>query len=249
MPHAPAPPQPATIDLTKPGGWAQGVLANLHAPHDPKTLAGQHNIAFLEAWAAAEGTKARYNPLATTQRAKGSSSFNSTGVQSYAKPGDGVQATADTLKHYPGIVAKLRAGDPTAILNQSNTRAELNKWVTGRLAPPPSGWSYLNNISRNYFKYQGSAADWTSFDAKGAAGAAQGAAVAAAGAAKDAASAALGPLAKIAEAVNSAVKFLLSVDTWRRAGELIGGAVLVLSGLYLMAKSQGLAPSVVPIPV
>ena len=48
------------------------------------------NVKALAAWAQAEGTKAGFNPLATTQSMPGASSFNSVGVKNYASYADGI---------------------------------------------------------------------------------------------------------------------------------------------------------------
>jgi hypothetical protein len=85
--------------------WGQ-VLTNMGAP------VTQSNIDFLNGWSSREGTKATWNPLATTQ-GPGAGTFNSTGVQNFATLDQGAQYTAATLTngHYPSIVAALKSGD------------------------------------------------------------------------------------------------------------------------------------------
>lgn len=238
---------PAHVDTLNPGAVNNAAAATSGSITSPDTfwyavetkLGLPHNRAthdFLVAWSMAEGTKARFNPLATTLREPGSTSFNSVGVQNYATPESGVQATADTIKQYPTIMAVLR-GKASPFGNPS-LNAELNKWVTGKSGNTQST-SYVNNVLRNY---QGnpsgkSAADWFSYDLgnlykdSGAK------------AAVDATLAVPRFLAKITDPA-----FIL------RSLQVIAGAVLVLVGVYLLARQVGLAadvpaPSVVPIPV
>jgi hypothetical protein len=222
------------IDLSQPGGWAQATLAGLGAPHDPNTPQGRANITFLEAWRKAEGTAARFNPLATTLRAPGSSDFNTTGVQNYATPNDGIAATVATIKAgYPHITAMLRAGDPGQVGNL-NIIAELNRWVSGRSSTTPS--TYTRNIARIFFGEKG-AADWTSFDL---------------GDAGNAAADAAGKLVpsgikQLAAAVTSFVNAVLNVNTWRRVGlALLGLALMVVGGAMLARGSWGAGAGVAP---
>ena len=49
------------------------------------------------AWQANEFTQARWNPLATTHRMAGSTSFNDVGVQNYVSLTQGLRASAETL--------------------------------------------------------------------------------------------------------------------------------------------------------
>lgn len=62
------------------------------------------------AWTRNENTRARYNPLATTQTWPNATNFNLVGVKNYATPQDGIAATIQTLSYdYPGY-ADIRAG-------------------------------------------------------------------------------------------------------------------------------------------
>jgi hypothetical protein len=62
-----------------------------------------------------EFTQAAWNPLATTHRMPGSTSFNSVGVQNFVSLAQGLQATEETIEHgwsvygYGAIVSSLRA--------------------------------------------------------------------------------------------------------------------------------------------
>ena len=56
-------------------------------------------VNFFKGWHPYEGTRARFNPLATTRVInKGETNFNSHGVKNYSNRHDGVQATVETLK-------------------------------------------------------------------------------------------------------------------------------------------------------
>lgn len=85
---------------------------------------------FLVQWAPWEGSRARFNPLATTQphdRATGN--FNDHGVKNYADEDAGVEATYETLTNgfYPTLLHYLRTGE---VLDQARLAAELRKWGT-----------------------------------------------------------------------------------------------------------------------
>jgi hypothetical protein len=67
------------------------------------------------AWQAAEGTQAAWNPLATTHRMPGSTSFNSVGVQNFVSLEQGLLGTEETIENgwdvyrYGAIVRSLQA--------------------------------------------------------------------------------------------------------------------------------------------
>lgn len=85
--------------------FAHEVLDGLGAP------ATDENVQFLLAWFAREGTKAAFNPLATTLNYGSNTKFNSVGVRNYADEQTGVAATVQTLRGYPGIVGDLKKGN------------------------------------------------------------------------------------------------------------------------------------------
>lgn len=89
------------------------------------------NVSAVEAWQRAEGTYGSYrNPLDTTQRAPGSHSVNSVGVQKYVSWRQGLHASAVTLGngYYPGIIAALRAGNDA---QRVATAVQESRWGTG----------------------------------------------------------------------------------------------------------------------
>lgn len=71
------------------------------------------NLRVMDAWARAEGTSARFNPLATTQSGPGATSFNSVGVKNYPSYAVGLDATARVMVNgkYGGILAALARGN------------------------------------------------------------------------------------------------------------------------------------------
>jgi peptidoglycan hydrolase CwlO-like protein len=73
------------------GSWAGRFLQHIGAP------TCRDNLVVVMAWQANEFTQARWNPLATTHRMNGSTSFNSVGVQNYRSLTQGVRASAETL--------------------------------------------------------------------------------------------------------------------------------------------------------
>jgi len=225
-----------SYDFSKPGVWAQAVLDGLGAPSDPNTPQGLANIGFLEAWRKAEGTAASYNPLATTLPLGDSTDFNSIGVQNYATPQDGVNATVKTLlAGYPHVLGMLRVGGPGAIADNTGVWADLNRWVSGKSTPTDS--AYVQSIARGFF-HEGGAADWTSFDLGDAGNAAKSAAK------KVADATGVTALAKIASSIASFVGALLDINTWRRVGLALLGLTLMLSGGYILARGAGVAPTV-----
>ena len=104
----------ATSDATSAAGidtshtqWAKDVLTKLGMP------VTSENVKAMNAWAQAEGTQARFNPIATTQRMPGTTNFNSVGVKNYSSYEDGVDATVTTLTNgrYANILSALRGGN------------------------------------------------------------------------------------------------------------------------------------------
>jgi len=88
----------------------------------------------LVAWELAEGgwfsNLAAYNPLNTTEPMAGSTTVNSVGVRAYASLGDGLTATARTLRNgrYDAILTSLRTGGSP---EQLATAVEHSPWGTG----------------------------------------------------------------------------------------------------------------------
>lgn len=68
------------------------------------------NIASFNCWAHMEGSKATWNPLATTMPARGSSCFNSVCVRNYRSRGSGIRATAKTIRNYGDILSRFQGG-------------------------------------------------------------------------------------------------------------------------------------------
>ena len=72
--------------------WAKDFLTQLGAPLPAS------NVQAITAWEQAEGTKASYNPLATTQGGfAGETQFNSVGVKNYASYQDGLAANVKVI--------------------------------------------------------------------------------------------------------------------------------------------------------
>lgn len=101
-------------DLT-PQTWAATLLKRLGIQQTPGAVQG------LVGWAQAEGgnwnNDARFNPLNTTQGAKGARPINSVGVKSYGSWDQGLEATVQTLRNgrYGVILKALQAGDPSQL--------------------------------------------------------------------------------------------------------------------------------------
>lgn len=116
------------------GSFAAEVLAALGAP------ATANNLAFMNAWFNKEGTRAAFNPMATTLHLPGSYDLpgNSAHVQQYTSQAQGVQATVQTLKNgaYGDVVSALRAGT-----------ANVNTTYQGLYTWSGHGYSSLKGVS------------------------------------------------------------------------------------------------------
>jgi hypothetical protein len=88
--------------------WARDFLTKVGMPITSE------NVRAVSAWEQAEGTKASFNPLATTQSGfAGETRFNSVGVKNYATYQDGIDANAHAILNgrYPNVLDALRKGD------------------------------------------------------------------------------------------------------------------------------------------
>ncbi len=97
------------------GDWAYRFLGHLRMP------TCRDNQVVVVAWQANEFTQAAWNPLATTHRMIGSTSFNTVGVQNYRSLTQGLRASAQTLTGgatsygYGAILESLRRCAPAAV--------------------------------------------------------------------------------------------------------------------------------------
>lgn len=106
------------------------LLAALGYPKTPD------NLAFMQAWATAEGGHARFNPFNTTQPVAGSTWYNTFGehgqyhVQNYPNYGAGLNATVHTLTNgnYQPILNALAAGGDAMLAAQA---VAASPWGTG----------------------------------------------------------------------------------------------------------------------
>ena len=107
--------------------WAKDFLTRLGMPLTAS------NLQAITAWEQAEGTKAAFNPLATTQGGfAGETTFNHVGVKNYVSYQDGIDANVKVITNglYPNILAALQRGDSA----QSVAEAVANSpWGTGGL--------------------------------------------------------------------------------------------------------------------
>ena len=179
----------------------------------------KQNVAFLDAWQQSEGGTAANNPLNTTQPASGASDYNSVGVKNYPSPNVGIQATAQTLQNgrYPIILSALRSGNPNSIFTTTGFR-QIQTWGTNPL-----------NVQARYNQLAG-----TNYNLQ---------ALASAGSSINKAATKVVPGLGTVESVASNIT---SGAFWVRAIEVVGGGVMILLGLYLLAKQIGLAPDAPP---
>lgn len=123
--HAPTP-RVAAVTSGSERAFIRAVLADLGAPSNSAnttSLAGWFTREF-PAWP----PYAAENPMSSTLRMPGSTTYNSVGVQNYPTASEGAEATALTLKdgYYPQIVAALRSG--TGLCGNSSIAGELLTW-------------------------------------------------------------------------------------------------------------------------
>lgn len=107
------------------GQWARDMLRAL-GNGSPT----ERTINLVAAWTAAEGTKARFNPLGTKFDHGETTNHNSEGVKNYKTRSQGIQATVLTLQGnhegYEDIRGGLRSNDPERALRGMYR----NKWGT-----------------------------------------------------------------------------------------------------------------------
>jgi hypothetical protein len=118
---------PANGDMRAPAArqqFASDLLARLGMPQTAE------NVRALVAWQQAEGTRAAFNPLATTQGSAGANDFNSVGVKNYTSYAQGLDATVTTLCNgrYGEILAALLDGSSASRLASA---VERSPWGTG----------------------------------------------------------------------------------------------------------------------
>lgn len=125
-----APAAPASIVLPDVADrpFYEAVLRGLGIPVTGNTLA------VIYAWRQTEGGRATYNPFNTTWKKPGSTLYgkNTHGVQNYATPQDGVDATVQTMTmpRYAPIVALLQADTPP---REVAAKILASSWGTGDL--------------------------------------------------------------------------------------------------------------------
>lgn len=206
--------------------WETQVLQAIGAP---LTAA---NAQFLDTWQRYEGGTAANNPLNTTQAYGGASNYNSVGVKNYPSSYAGTVATAQTLQNgrYPGLLAALRSGNPTGYINSSSSAAarvvqDLRTWGTGNFAtqvqmqalrglytnPPLSPY---DNPRVTIDPKTGKTTTEQPPKFGGALGAGQ--------------------------TGFDFLSNLLTAQNLLRAGQVLAGSVLVLLGVYLLARQIGL---------
>lgn len=210
-------------------GWQSSVLGQIGAP------VTKENIAFLDTWHAFEQSSARNNPLNTTQPASGATNFNSVGVKNYPSGTVGTIATAQTLQNgnYPAILSALRSGNPLSytINNSGAVTGNLRTWGSVSFADALSKTSHTSGLP---------GVNVLGIQVGGGTTVSQGGATVSSG----------GPTAQVGPKVNweDFLGKLSDPNTWIRIIEIAGGGLLVLLGLYLIAKDLGLPTPSPPAP-
>jgi len=119
--------------------WATDLLEKIGAPVTAANLAAMTTWMRFEGGGGGKATgigknSANYNPLNTTQRATGSTSMNSVGVQSYLSRDQGLDATVKTLQNgrYGGVLDALKQGKDTAAVLSA---VSVSPWGTFKNTP------------------------------------------------------------------------------------------------------------------
>ena len=104
--------------------WANDFLTRVGMP------VTSENVRAVVAWEKAEGTKAQFNPLATTRSMPGATNFNKVGVKNFASYADGIEANAAALMNgrYPNVLAALQRGNSAVAVAQA---IAASPWGTG----------------------------------------------------------------------------------------------------------------------
>lgn len=112
---APAPTGELNRAGVEPVQWANDLLSRLGMPRTAE------NVKAIVAWQQAEGTRARFNPLATCQGYPNATQFNSVGVKNYATYTDGLVATIKALRNgrYGNVLAALQRGTSATAVAQA----------------------------------------------------------------------------------------------------------------------------------
>lgn len=91
-----------------------------------------HTRRAMQAQLQTEGGDAKYNPFNTTQKMPNSTRYNSAGVQNYATPQEGIQATVKTLHYkehgYEKIINYLKANKSAVDICKAIAESD---WGTG----------------------------------------------------------------------------------------------------------------------
>jgi len=197
----------ATASPQAPAGWEDALLGLIHAPDT------QANKVFLDTWHSFELSGATNNPLNTTQPEPGATDFNTVGVKNYPTASIGEQATATTLfnGYYPDLDKALASGNPVNYLlaNEPKVAANLRKWGSGTFADALDKTAGTSGLPLT-----GS----TTVTSSG------GGSVSSGGGGPNV----LKPFANVEE-------FLTFLASYRFL-EILGGGVLILLGLYIVAR-------------
>lgn len=227
----------------KPRDWRIDVLRSIGAP------VTSANMAFLAAWQQQEGghtnNRARFNWLNTTQ-GKQFPTINSVGVRSFPSYNVGIQQTVSTLQNgrYRNIVAALRTGNPIDKTLAPAVAGDLQVWVSGRRSGNPEYAKRVYGSAAQRALGGGGVGGWVGnkvsqiddiSDYPGIGGPAQSAADTAQGVAGAAKGAATG-VYDAGAAVAGGFKWVFG--NWDRMFMVAGGAVLVVIGLVLLARSS-----------
>ena len=218
--------------------WALDLLDQANLPVTP------NNVATVVCWCQFEGTAAKFNPMATTQPAKGATNFNSVGVKNYPDYKTGLIATANTLKqaYYKQVVADLKADRDYGItcrdiaaspwgskpikeallLKASHSKIEI--------APPFTRNGYWYRISSPYIGGGDKAGSRTYIPPDRNQ------------------SALMSGINDIEGALGSTADFLGKLTdphTWYRVGQVLFGIILLVIALAVFAKKSGVTDTIV----
>lgn len=235
------------------------VLAIIHAP------VTRNNLDKLAAINAKENTKAQYNPMAWNRPDSGSSNFNSVGVQNYASLMSGLLQTANGLSqsNTKDMRANLQNNGPYS--DFINATQRFYTWAPGiTFGDEPSAQAFGSNqlpwqpaqseidLAQNQITADpGAAAELVPFIGGTVTSSGQTRSIigsithlpgdVASGTANAIES--LPGVSTVLDAVKEIWKSVTNVQNWINVLKVIGGSLLVLVGLYILAMSFNVAPT------
>lgn len=197
--------------------WARKLLDALTCEQS------DNNLCAIVAWEAAEGTRAGFNPLATTQVMGDKHDFNSVGVQNYGDFDTGIRATVLTLNNgrYDPILDALKKNrDYVSTARYIDSSPWGTKLCTQIALSIKAGGGKKGAI------YKGYANRRINFEDTGA------------GSSVFNKVPGVGEVKSVLDVTTNFVDTITDPHNWYRVGQVLFGAVLLFMGVLFLAKNR-----------